>query len=66
MLVICPNHETVDLTYNANVDLNTLDGNACQIIAQIKLFHKLQLRKDLCHNLSLNNSKNTQDAETAE
>lgn len=67
MLVICPQHQVDNITNSSKVDLNTLDENARQIIAQIKLHHKEELRNDLCHNLSLNSTKNNQDAsETAE
>lgn len=41
--------------------MNTLDENSRQIVAQIELFHKEDLRNDLCHNLSLKSSKNNQD-----
>lgn len=61
MLVICPNHKSDILTYKNNVDLNTLDDNAREIIAQIKLHHKEELRSELCNNLSFNSSKNNHD-----
>ncbi|XP_046627347.1 uncharacterized protein LOC124308572 [Neodiprion virginianus] len=61
MLVTCPKYQHENLTSKTCYDVNTLDENARKIITQIKLFHKEELRSELCNNITLNNSKNISD-----
>ncbi|XP_074111422.1 uncharacterized protein LOC141535404 [Cotesia typhae] len=66
MLVICPNHNHEDLTYKKDYDVNTLDKNAREIIMQIKMHHKDELRNELCNNITLNKTKNLSDVSDLE
>lgn len=66
MLVIYPNHNHEDLTSKKEYDVNTLDENAREMIMQIKMHHKYELRNELCNNITLKKTKNLSDVSDLE